>query len=310
MTTTVSGRTYRHTRPRGFADWNPRPDTFRLVEQVLSVLDEYSEHLPLTARQVFYRLVGAHGFDKTEQAYSRLCEYINRARRARLIPMNAIRDDGTTAIPPRGFSDPAEFWAAVQHTADTYTRQLDHGQPVHVELWVEAQGMVPQVARVARDFGAHVYSSGGFDSTTAKHEAAERMASRDKPTVIVHVGDYDPSGLSILDSRAEDINAFVHGMDGIDPSWQVAAVTAAQIRRYDLPTAPQKTTDRRGEQMADTVQCEALTPGQLRTVLLDALAPLTDWDQQHIARRTSEQERAQILDALAGLRNDQTGDQE
>lgn len=35
----------RKTRPRGFADWNPRPDTLALVGQVQSVLDEYREHL-------------------------------------------------------------------------------------------------------------------------------------------------------------------------------------------------------------------------------------------------------------------------
>ena len=46
----------RKTRPRGFADWNPRPDTLALVGQVQAVLDEYREHLPLTVRQVFYRL--------------------------------------------------------------------------------------------------------------------------------------------------------------------------------------------------------------------------------------------------------------
>jgi len=30
---------------------------------------------PLTIRQIFDRLVGAHGYEKTEQAYDRLIEY-------------------------------------------------------------------------------------------------------------------------------------------------------------------------------------------------------------------------------------------
>ncbi|HEX4061251.1 MAG TPA: hypothetical protein VHY58_09555, partial [Streptosporangiaceae bacterium] len=66
--TTVTGRTYTATRPRGFAHWSPRPDTLDLVR---GVLEEYAAQLPLTARQIFYRLVGAHGFDKTETAYAR-----------------------------------------------------------------------------------------------------------------------------------------------------------------------------------------------------------------------------------------------
>ena len=83
--------TVRRTRPRGFAAWCPRPDTLALVAQVQAVLDEYAAHLPLTVRQVFYRLVGAQGFDKTERAYARLCETVGRARRAALLPTSTCR---------------------------------------------------------------------------------------------------------------------------------------------------------------------------------------------------------------------------
>jgi hypothetical protein len=84
---------------RGFAPWSPHQDTLALLELVRAILTEYAEYLPLTLRQIFYRLVGANGYEKTEQAYERLGEHLNRARRARLIPMSAIRDDGgATAI--------------------------------------------------------------------------------------------------------------------------------------------------------------------------------------------------------------------
>lgn len=66
----------KRTRPRGFAAWNPRPETLALVQAVAAVLAEYAAHLPLTCRQIFYRLVATRGFDKTELAYSRLCETI------------------------------------------------------------------------------------------------------------------------------------------------------------------------------------------------------------------------------------------
>ena len=70
------------TRVRGFAPWAPRGTTLELLEQVRGVLDEYEDYLPLTIRQIFYRLVGAHNYEKTEHAYARLCEHLNRARRA------------------------------------------------------------------------------------------------------------------------------------------------------------------------------------------------------------------------------------
>jgi len=62
-------RQYTHTRVRGLAPWNPQRKTLALLDQVQAVLDEYQDHLPLTNRQVFYRLVGAFDYPKTESAY-------------------------------------------------------------------------------------------------------------------------------------------------------------------------------------------------------------------------------------------------
>ena len=43
-------------RPKGYADWRPHKKTRLILEQVEAVLTDYREHLPLTIRQVFYRL--------------------------------------------------------------------------------------------------------------------------------------------------------------------------------------------------------------------------------------------------------------
>jgi hypothetical protein len=300
--TTISGRVYKRTRPRGFADWSPRPDTLALLEQVGRVLAEYEDHLPLTARQLFYRLVGSVGYEKTENAYARLCETLNRARRARLIPMSAIRDDGTVCQAAGGFSSPAGFWRTVRSAANRYRHHPAEGQPLAVEVWVEAGGMVPMVARVAHRYGADVYSSGGFDSVTAKYEAALRMVQRDRTTNILHVGDLDPSGLSVLDSVAEDVTAFYSRMsDRSPPQFVRVAVTPWQVEAYGLETAPQKTTDRRGEHMAETVQAEALSPDQIADELDRALVAWTDLESLASARERSATERQSILETLSAL---------
>jgi hypothetical protein len=60
-------------RPRGFIDdWTPQAATMALIDQVKTVLAEYRDQLPLTLRQIFYRLVGAYEYEKTEKAYKRL----------------------------------------------------------------------------------------------------------------------------------------------------------------------------------------------------------------------------------------------
>ena len=63
--TQLLGTTRQATRPRGFAPWTPREETKSLLKQIDAVLREYVSYLP-TIRQVFYRLVGAHGYQKTE----------------------------------------------------------------------------------------------------------------------------------------------------------------------------------------------------------------------------------------------------
>src|SRR5215472_2061671 len=111
------------TRVRGFAPWSPEKATIALLDQVQGILDEYVDHLPLTIRQIFYRLVGAHDYEKTERAYQRLVEHLNRARRARIISMDVIRDDGGIISEPNHWDSAEQFMATIRAMAG-FT--LDH----------------------------------------------------------------------------------------------------------------------------------------------------------------------------------------
>jgi hypothetical protein len=84
-------------RAKGFADWNPQRRTLPVLADIDGVLEEYREYLPLTVRQVFYRLVG-RGYPKTENFYATVQEVCNRARRSGRIRFNAIRDDGVSRL--------------------------------------------------------------------------------------------------------------------------------------------------------------------------------------------------------------------
>ena len=59
------------SRPRGWlGNWRPQRKTLLLIEQIQVVLQEYAAHLPLTVRQIFYRLVGAYGWASKRSAAS------------------------------------------------------------------------------------------------------------------------------------------------------------------------------------------------------------------------------------------------
>lgn len=309
-------REYKSARVRGLAPWNPRRKTRQLLEQVQHVLAEYAAHLPLSCRQIFYRLVGRFGFEKTERAYKRLLEMLNRARRAGFIDFDAIRDDGAIVDIPQSYQGPADFYAAVRSAAYHYQRDRMANQDRTVECWVEANGMVPQVVRVAHDYGIGVYSSGGFDSTTIKHQAARRALKRDRPTVVLHVGDYDPSGMSIFDSAADDVSqlavdlevrrtqadGFLLDADEISAAnlveFRRVVVTPEQVATYRLPEAPPKETDRRGEWNAETVQAEALSPDQLANELRAAFDAVVDRKRLDDMLQLEAQERAQLVEDI------------
>lgn len=269
----------RKTRPRGFADWNPRPDTLALVAAVRGVLDEYAEHLPLTVRQVFYRLVGTVGYDKTEKAYARLCETVNRARRARLLPFAAFRDDGGSRHNPGGYDSPQEFLDLLEWQAKGFRLDRQQGQETRLWLLCEAADMAPMLARTAGPYGVPVLSSGGFASLTAKHDLARELtdaATAGQFIEVLHIGDLDPFGVHLFTSLAEDVQAMCYGLhpEGA-PAFTRLAVRPAQADAVSLPTAPPKPTDRRAF-TGDTVQAEAIPPDVLSRMVKDAIEARQD----------------------------------
>ncbi len=288
---------YPTTRPKGYASWKPREDTRRILDQVQDVLETYREYLPLTIRQIFYRLVGKYGYEKTELAYKRLIEYIGRARRARIIPFNAIRDDGWNETQETGWHDPDELVDLFIHLAQEYTRNKQAGQHYKVYLVAEAAGMVPQLARVADQYSVPVMSSGGFDSLTVKYDLARKAAQDKKTAVFLHVGDYDPSGVCIYDSLAADVKAFAAG--GV--SFERVALLPAHIAEYDLPTAPPKANDRRGNNVKQTCQLEALPPDILAELVEEAICQYYDLAVFEKDLVEEQEERQQLIHRLEYL---------
>ena len=290
----TAGRVIGRTRPKGYAPWRPQAKTLVLLGQVGHVLAEYRDHLPLTVRQIFYRLVANYEFDKTELAYNRLAEHLVRARRARIIPFDLIRDDGVVQYSSWWYDGVESFWNETGERVREYRRDRQAGQRVRIELWCEAAGMAPQLARVADEFSVPVFSSGGFASLTAVRMIAERALERLTPTILLHVGDYDPSGESIFSSIAADAAAFVEA-DKIINTLKIipvrVALTAEQVKMYALPTAPAKTSDSRsGRWTGETCQLEALPPDTLAEIVKREIEKRLDLDllEDQIRRESAD----------------------
>jgi hypothetical protein len=303
------------TRPRGYIEWKPRNEkVIERVEQVLQVLVTYAQHLPLTTRQIFYALVGNYGYDKTEQAYNNLCETLGKARRAKIIAFDDIRDDGVSVMQANAYGSVQSFHDETARRARNYRRGRQHGQAHRIELWCEAAGMMPQLYKVASEFSIPVYSCGGFTSLSAVRAIVDRAVRRNDPTVFLHVGDYDPSGDAIFDAMTRDVVAFVEKDRTLATSAVIperVALTPQQITAYNLPTAPPKKkkngdwADSRTKNWAGiktgTCQLEALPPNLLAGVVENAIR---DWIDQDALDEVMEDERAERAELLGLPRGD------
>jgi len=304
------GRENTHKRPKGYAPWRPHRKTTRLMFQVKQILEEYHDHLPLTARQIFYRMVAAYGYPKTEKAAKNLGEHLTRARRAEMIPFDHIRDDGISVKAQAHYADENAFYKHIHDEGKSYKRDKLARQKMDVRVYCEAAGMMPQLERVCEPYSIPVYSCSGFDSVSAKYQLKEAcwraFVYQGRQTVILHLGDYDPSGESIFnDGLVEDIYAFLerdvpHKAPHEVAVFERVALKAEHIERFNLPTAPPKSTDSRTKnwQGEATCQLEALPPDVLAGLLDATIKTYLNLAVYEEDLRAEEEERRRITKAL------------
>jgi hypothetical protein len=299
-----------HKRPKGYAPWRPHKKTTRLMFQVKQILEEYRDHLPLTARQIFYRMVAAYGYPKTEKAAKNLGEHLTRARRAEMIPFDHICDDGIAVMAQSHYADEDAFYKHIHEEGKSYKRDKLARQKINVRVYCEAAGMMPQLERVCEPYSIPVYSCSGFDSVSAKYQLKEAcwraFVYQGRRTAILHLGDYDPNGESIFnDGLVEDIYAFLardvpHKAPHEVATFERVALKVDHIERFNLPTAPPKSTDSRTRnwQGAATCQLEALPPDVLGGLLDATIKTYLNLAVYELDLRAEEEERRSITKAL------------
>ncbi len=299
-------------RAKGFAAWRPQRRTEPLLLDIEAVLVEYREYLPLTVRQVFYRLV-SKGYPKSESFYGSVQEKCNRARRSGRIPFTSIRDDGVSRLGGETglfYETPREFYEDHEELSNYYERSWHADQPAYVAVLCEAAGMVPMLGRAVRDYRVSIASSSGFDSLTVKHDlfrdAVDRYEGFGQKTILLHLGDHDPSGVSIHESMSEDLEAFCADRDkaGLVELRRVA-LTPAQIRAYGIATTPDeiKPTDSRSRAFIErglepAAQLEAIPPDTLSAVARQAVESTLDLEVLAESREREWAEWAEVQDKL------------
>jgi hypothetical protein len=287
----------------GYVQWQPSEKTRMVLGDVWTVLNEYRNFWPLAIRQIFYLLV-SHGYPKNEKFYKKLVRYLGRARRSREIPWDAIRDDTVMVIAPEHYQGQDDFLMQVQTKAREYSRDKQTNQAAYIEVHSEAAGMMPQLHRLVRAFSIPVYSSSGFQSLTYKRQLVERINERyERRTVVLYLGDYDPSGGAMFENLGADVRAFLQD-DGHPitppPVFETVALTEEQVKNHHLPTVPPKASDTRTRSWKGdaTCQLEALPPDVLAKYLKQSIWKYFDERKYAEALEQEELDRLLVVKSL------------
>jgi hypothetical protein len=265
-----------------------------------AIFDIVAEIQPCSVRQGYYQAVVRAIIDKTENDYDKVQTALVKLRRASRIPYGWITDGTRWRSKPTTYSSVQE---ALNRTAQLYRKALWDNVDAYVEVWLEKDALSGVVNRVTSEYDVGLHVARGFSSLTFLDASAEYIKEINKPTFIYHLGDHDPSGRNAGEKIEQTLremapNAEIH--------FERLAVTTEQIRAYNLPLRPTKTTDTRAKKFTDepgegSVDLDALHPDVLRRIVREAIERHLPRHQLEVLKVAEKSER-ELLTMWAGAR--------
>lgn len=271
-----------------------------IIESANDIIAEYRRQgYVLTLRQLYYQFVARDLIANTMQSYKRLGGIINNGRLAGLIDWTAI-EDRTRNLKKNWHSDDPKD--AIQTVRNQYGIDMWANQPLRVEVWIEKEALAGVIERVCNELDCPYFSCRGYVSQSEQWRAGIRARNRykqdDQETVILHLGDHDPSGIDMTRDNSDRLGMFAHYTK---PDVVRIALNMDQIDEYDPPPNPAKMTDSRfagyvTRYGSESWELDALEPRVLNELIRSHVELIRDddlWDERE----------AQLKEDLARIDN-------
>jgi hypothetical protein len=312
--------TYEHT--------NFGADRLAMIRQANVIIDEYrADGFDLTLRQLYYQFVQRDWLANTVANYNRLGACISAARRAGLVDWEMIVDRTRELRSLSHWDTPAEIVDAI---SKQYRRDMWESQPIYVEVWFEKDALLGVFERSAHAVDVPYFSCRGYSSDSELWAAGQRFrAALDngkERVVVLHFGDHDPSGIDMTRDIRErswlfaaktddDDETYVNSgddggktLDDLIESIQIVrvALNMDQVRKYNPPPNPAKTTDARfagyeAKYGVSSWELDALNPRVLDQLVRSNVAALIK-DKSAWDKTAAEQKEGRALLASASTR--------
>lgn len=269
-----------------------RQESLSMIDRVNHIIEEYSvKGYDLTLRQVYYQLVAADLIVNSERSYKNLGTLINDGRMAGVIDLNAIIDRTRNLRGLRSDENPED---AISSAARIYRLDKWKNQFYHVEVWVEKDALAGIVGQICGRLDVDYFSCSGYTSQSEMWRAARRLSyyeSIGQETVILHLGDHDPSGIDMSRDIVDRLEMF-----GAYPEFKRLALNMNQVEEFSPPPNPAKLSDSRAKGYItkfgkSSWELDALKPETLDTLINKNVKQYTDAD---LLAKTENQERADI----------------
>lgn len=274
-----------------------------LIGHANTILEDYSaEGYRLTLRQLYYQLVARNIIPNVVAEYAKLSNVMVAARMCGHTDWDYLED--RLRKPYLEYAvDSVED--ALEDTINQYKRDRQEGQPSLIEIWTEKDAVSNILQRVSKWFHVSLMVNRGYSSCSAMYRAAERFKTHKKHTVVLYVGDHDPSGLDMI----RDIEERLFEFETEKIEVVHVALTYDQIQEFHPPPNPAKVTDPRAtgyiaEHGESSWELDALSPSDLERIVREAVDNYLDKEQFTAILDAERDDIASIRDIVSNLKED------
>lgn len=299
-----------------YSEYKPKPAAAKVIEQADAILLEYARQgFNLTLRQLYYQFIArdlfpdewtnSHGTKNHDGNYNKLKSIISQAREAGMIDWDHIKDRGRELeIRPH--------WVSGRQFLDSVSPQfhidLWSDQPKRVEVWVEKDALSDVINKACYPMDVPNFACKGYTSASSIWEAAHNRFLRKyhaagQDTVIIHLGDHDPSGIHMTADIETRLSLFSTPTgSGGRPTITVEriALNMPQIEEFEPPPSPTKEADPRSAdyiaEFGETCwELDALEPALIVRMVRERIEMHLDRDLFNARREYAATERRRLI---------------
>jgi len=282
-----------------------------VFDNIVTIVEEFQDQgYRMTLRQLYYQLVSRDIIANQQSEYAKLSTLLTEARMYGLIDWDFIEDRIRV---PKKASEWGDINELVDNAISQYRRDRWIGQEYYIEVWVEKDALSGVLEPITRRYHVTLMVNRGYSSASAMHDASLRLREKEKEgkkTIILYLGDHDPSGMDMVRDIRERLGIFQS-----DVEVKRIALNMDQIDRFNPPPNPAKITDPRANKYIaefgnTSWELDALSPRDLNDLLDNEIRDLLDIDLYNRVCRLEQFERDELSQVTETIDSENVTDDE